>query len=337
MEKVFLARAERNGSSEVSEAARKVFDALKINFEGKIPLKVHFGEKGNITFIKPTSYQGIINSLKEKKVESFFTDTNVLYKGERTTREKHIALAKEHGFTQLPIIIADGEMGEENVKVKISGKHYKECSIGKTIADSKQMVVLAHFKGHFLPGFGGAIKQLSMGCASRGGKLAMHAHSTPILNPLKCIKCNTCANNCPVDACIISKIPHIDKKKCIGCAKCIAVCPTGAMTINWVSTGRKEFIEKLCEYALAAQKDKEIAYVNFVLDVTKNCDCEGHPQKPIIKDLGILASKDPVALDKACMDLLRKREGKKIFSGDHNFDYGEKIGLGKKEYELVEL
>jgi len=117
MEKVFLARAERNGSSEVSEAARKVFDALKINFEGKIPLKVHFGEKGNITFIKPTSYQGIINSLKEKKVESFFTDTNVLYKGERTTREKHIALAKEHGFTQLPIIIADGEMGEENVKV----------------------------------------------------------------------------------------------------------------------------------------------------------------------------------------------------------------------------
>ncbi|MDD4251319.1 MAG: DUF362 domain-containing protein [Candidatus ainarchaeum sp.] len=313
----------------------------KIKFEKELPIKVHFGEKGNTTFIKPENYVSIINYLKTK-TNPFYCETNVLYKGERTFSKTHMKIAKEHGFTQLPIIIADGDHGENYEEIKINKKHFKECKIGKIIANSKQLIVIAHFKGHMLAGFGGAIKQLGMGCASRGGKLAMHAQSKPILNPLSCKKCNTCVQHCPTNACIISTIPHIDYSKCIGCATCIAVCPHDAIKINWASTTPKSFNEKLAEYALGATTNKDgtrkkIIFINFVFNITKNCDCHGHPDKIVAKDIGILASNDPVALDKACIDLIRKNEDKKIFGGDNQLTYGEKIGLGTTNYNLIKL
>ncbi|MEI7961610.1 MAG: DUF362 domain-containing protein, partial [archaeon] len=197
--------------------------------------------------------------------------------------------------------------------------------------------VLAHFKGHMLAGFGGAIKQLSMGCAARAGKLAMHSKARPIINPLKCKKCMTCVKHCPTEACIISTIPHIDKKKCIGCAMCIAVCPYDAVGANWINTLPNEFNEKLAEYAYAAQKGKKVIYINFAVNITKECDCFGTPQKTIAADIGVLASTDPVALDKVCLDLLRKKEGKKLFNGDKTLEYAEKIGLGNTNYELIEI
>ncbi|MCX6803989.1 MAG: DUF362 domain-containing protein [Candidatus Diapherotrites archaeon] len=269
----------------------------------------------------------------------FFTDTNVLYKGERTFSETHIKLAKEHGFTQIPIIIADGKAGEENIDVENAknAKHFKTCKIGKIIAESEQIIVLAHFKGHMLTGFAGAIKQLSMGCAARAGKLAMHSHSKPILNPLKCKRCMTCIKNCPAEACIISTIPHIDGKKCIGCAKCIAVCPYDAVSPNWISTLPGEFAEKLAEYAYCAQKGKKIIYVNFILNVTPECDCMNKTQKIIAADIGIMASSDAVALDKASLEMLRAREKKKVFGGEKMLEYAEKIGLGTQKYEMIEL
>lgn len=321
----------------ISDSAKEIFDKLNPDFKGEVPLKIHFGEKGCETYIEQKNFLGIIDSLKQKKCKPFFTDTNVLYKGERTTRKSHIALAKQHGFTMLPIKIADGNQGEEETKIIINKKWFKKCSIGKIIADSNQMVVVAHFKGHIMAGFGGAIKQLGMGCASRQGKLAMHSHSKPIINPLACKKCLICTQHCPVDACIISKIPHIDGSKCIGCATCIAVCPHNAVKVNWISTGKKEFVEKIAEYAFAAQKNKQVVYINFVLNITKGCDCHDYKQKPIYKDFGIFGSVDPVALDKACFDLLSLRENKKVFKGEQIFDYAEQIGLGSKEYKLVEL
>ncbi|MBT4192437.1 MAG: DUF362 domain-containing protein [Candidatus Diapherotrites archaeon] len=336
MEKVyFIAMEDFSDKNKVNEASKKLLAKVDPGFSGSIPLKIHFGEKGNITFIKPENYEGIIEYLKDKKCEPFFTDTNVLYKGSRTITKDHLETAKDHGFTQIPVRIADEEDKVTEIKIKL--KHFDSFFIGKRIADAKQMLVISHFKGHMMAGFGGAIKQLAMGCANRRGKLAMHAHAKPILNPLKCTKCMTCTKHCPVDACIISKIPHVDKKKCIGCAMCIAVCPSGAMTINWLAVRPKTFNEMLAEYAFAAQKDKEVTYISFATQITKHCDCEGTEMKPIAKDLGLLASRDPIALDQACLDLIRKQEGKKVFSGEHTLEYGEEIGLGSRKYELITL
>ncbi|MFA5931435.1 MAG: DUF362 domain-containing protein [archaeon] len=329
-------------SKSAGELLKKINEENKmLDFKERVPLKVHFGEAKNITYIESKNFEGIINYLKENKANAAYIETNVLYRGRRTTRESHLALAKEHGFTQLPIVIADGEMGEayENVNIQdAKPKHFKECKIGKEIAQAKQLIVLAHFKGHMLAGFGGAIKQLSMGCAARGGKLAMHAQSKPLINPLQCKKCHTCLNNCPTEACIIDTlVPHIDYSLCIGCAKCIAVCPYGAVHVNWASTSPGEFVEKLAEHAYAAQKGKKVIYLNFVFNITKNCDCDGREQQTIAKDIGVLASTDPVALDKACLDLLRKNEKKQMFGGDHVLEHAEKIGLGSQKYELIEV
>ena len=354
MSKVYFRRIDSySKTSEINEASRKILEKIQsenniLNFSEPIPIKVHFGEDKNITFIEPKNYVGVIDYLKQNTKSNskkgpgiYYIETNVLYKGKRTTRESHLEVAKEHGFTQLPIIIADGEMGEEYEEVDISDsnpKHFKKCKIGKKIAEAKQLLVLAHVKGHISAGYGAAIKQLSMGCAARGGKLDMHAKSKPTLVPLLCKKCHTCVKNCPTDACIIDTlVPHIDYAKCIGCAKCIAVCPYGAMQINWLSTGQEEFTEKLAEYALAAQKGKKVIYINFLLNITKECDCMGNPMKIIAKDIGVLGSTDPVALDKASLDLLEKNEHKKLFSGQHALEHAEKIGLGTQKYEIIEI
>jgi len=212
MEKVyFIPITNFSDKEKINEASKKLLEKVDPGFKGEIPLKVHFGEKGNITFIKPVNYEGIIDYLKEKNCEPFFTDTNVLYKGSRTITKDHLDTAREHGFTQIPVRIADENDKVEEIKIKLN--HFDSFFIGKLIADAKQMLVLSHFKGHMMAGFGGAIKQLAMGCADRRGKLAMHAHAKPTLNPLKCTKCMTCVEHCPADACIISRIPHVDKKK----------------------------------------------------------------------------------------------------------------------------
>jgi len=207
----------------------------------------------------------------------------------------------------------------------------------KKIAENNQLIVLTHFKGHMEAGFGGAIKQLAMGCASRGGKLAMHSKSKPILNPLKCKRCYTCTKSCPTNAYIINLIPHIDNKKCIGCAKCISVCPHGAISANWLSTLPNEFIEKMAEYAYAAQKNKKVVYINFIFNITQECDCVNKTQNTIAQDAGIMASINPVALNKASLEYLREKEKKKLFGGDKIFNYAQKIGLGNEQYELVKI
>jgi uncharacterized protein len=326
----------------ISKYSKELIETLikkeNIKLEKEIPLKVHFGEKGNKTFIKPDCFNGIIEFLNEKKIKSSYIETNVLYRGERTTRDNHIKLAKEHGFTNLPIIIADGEHGEDYVNIEINKKHFKSCKIGKEFSNYKQFIVVSHFKGHMLAGFGGAIKQLAMGFASRGGKLNQHSSSIPIINPLSCKKCHICSKNCPVDAIVIDKlIPSIDNKKCIGCASCIAICPHGSIKINWLSSMGNSFYEKLVEYAYAAQKDKNNIYINYALNITKHCDCVGKEMKPFIKDLGIFVSTSAVAIDNACIEILEKRENKKLFKGKHTINYSEEINFGKKDYKLIEI
>ncbi|MBN2095367.1 MAG: DUF362 domain-containing protein [Candidatus Aenigmarchaeota archaeon] len=326
---------------EVSKAARglleRVISEEKIPLEKSIPVKVHFGEKGNVTFIEPKNFKGLLDFLKEKKIDSCFIETNALYVGSRNTKEKHVQTALEHGFTALPIVIADGENGEEVSEVEINKRRFKKCKIGKAIAESRQLIVLSHFKGHSFSGFGGAIKQLGMGCSARSGKLDQHANSHPTLNPLKCKKCGLCVKNCPGDAIELGLVPRVNTKKCLGCARCISVCPNGAMDINWLSTMPKTFHEKLAEYAYAAHQGKKNIYISFLLRIAKDCDCWGCKQDIVAKDIGVFASTDPVAIDKACWDLLNKMEGRKVFGGEDIFEYAENIGLGTSQYELIEI
>ncbi len=342
MAKVFYKKiGSYSDTGEISLGARalleNVVEGEGVKLARRVPLKVHFGEKGNKTFIGPKNYDGVIDYLEKKGVDSCFIETNVLYVGSRTARDTHTALALEHGFTRLPVVIADGKKGEDYAEVEIEGDHFSKCKIGRLMAEAEQLIVLAHYKGHMLAGFGGAIKQLGMGCAARGGKLDMHSSSGPGLQPAKCRKCMTCLSHCPRDAIELDPVLRVDKAKCIGCAACIAACPHGAFSIDWASTSPLAFRQKLAEYALAAQKGKRNIYINFALNITKDCDCDSRVQKPIARDLGIFASTDPVAVDAACCDMLNKREGKQVFTGADIFDYAEEIGLGTMEYVLEEI
>lgn len=326
-------------TTEINKAVLELYKQINPNFVGSLAIKVHFGESNNKTFISPKNYEQLITYLKLNRCQPVYIETNVLYKSKRTNKETHIELAREHGFTNLPIVIADGNAGEEFVEVEINKKHFSKCKLGKAYKDYKQFIIITHFKGHKLAGFGGSIKNLAMGFATRAGKLDMHSNSKPIINPLKCKRCKLCEENCPVDAITIGLIPKIDSKKCIGCAKCIAICPHRACTVNWVSTLPGTFEEKLCEYAFSATKineDAKFVYINFLLNITDNCDCMSST-KIIAKDIGILISTDPLAIDKACYDLLNKSENKKVFRGEKTIEYAENISLGKKEYVLKEI
>ena len=312
-----------------------------IQLENKIPLKVHFGEKGNKTFVKPENYLSIIDFLKQRNIETSYMETCVLYGGQRFKKELHLKTAEEHGFTQVPVVIADGEGGEAYEEVQVDKKHFESCKIGREFSNYRQLIVLSHFKGHMLAGFGGAIKQLSMGFASKGGKLAMHMGIKPRIKSNKCKQCNLCVKRCNEDAITIGKKSFIDHDKCVGCSACVPACPHKAITIISLKSvlnmlfGGKDFQEKLVEYAYAAQKDKRNIYINFAMNITKGCDCEPRKMPTIMDDLGIFISTDPVAIDSACYDMV-KANGK-AFKGRDQLAYAEKIGLGSMEYELIEV
>lgn len=320
------------------EVLKNLLEKENITLEGHVPLKVHFGEKGNKTFIEPKNYNGIIGYLKELDINSEFIETNVLYQGERVNKEKHISLARDHGFVQLPIKIADGEFGEQFEKVRIDKKHYMECKIAKDIASQKQMILLNHFKGHLLAGFGGAIKQLAMGCASRSGKLEMHSKSIPKVNKFKCTGCEACVQVCPENAIAVKGKARIDKNRCIGCTSCLGTCPSAAVSNGWLASLTGSFKERLAEYAYAAGNNKDFIYINFAMNITRTCDCHGFSTKKVSEDIGVFASTDPVAIDQACLDMLEKINAKKMFRrGTHTLKYAEEIGLGNRNYELIEI
>lgn len=309
-----------------------------IALEKTIPLKVHFGEKGNTTFIGPENFDGIIDWLKAKHIESFYIETNAVYSGARKREKDHIRLAHAHGFIQLPVVIADGDRGHVFNEVEINKKYFSRCKIAKKFQDYSQYIVVSHFKGHMLAGFGGALKQLAMGFASRGGKFEQHADSKPLILPFKCKKCGACLRHCPVNAIRLSLWPRVKKKLCIGCASCIAVCPHGAILFNVFKLNlRKKFRAKMAEYAYAAVQDKSMLYITFAFNLTKGCDCEGRAMERIAGDFGVLASTDPVAIDTACMDIVDEREGRAVFKGRDILAYAEELGLGSRTYKLVKV
>ncbi|SHJ28569.1 hypothetical protein SAMN02745751_02187 [Dethiosulfatibacter aminovorans DSM 17477] len=339
MSKVYFIENDTKDYSELSGIAVELLKSIEEDTDHKyekiVPIKVHFGEKGNRTFLPEDCYLGVINHLKDKGVEPSYIESNVLYRGARTTTSSHLKLAREHGFTSLPIIIADGETGTEYDEVEINKEYFDVCKIGKAYGNYSQFIVMSHFKGHAMAGFGGALKQLSMGFAARSGKMAQHSSVSPVISKKKCISCGLCIEKCNFDAITMDGTAVIDDEKCTGCAGCIAVCPEGAIRNRWDS---KSFLYNLAEYAYGAAKGKDNIYISYLVNLTVDCDCIGKHLDTVHGNIGVMASKDPVALDAASLDILQRESGKNHFDkGRITLEHAEKIGLGTREYELIKL
>jgi len=313
----------------------KVFEKIASEVKGRVAVKVHFGEEGNRYYLKPVVVRPLVDKLRAVLVE-----TNVLYSGPRQRTESHLRLAKSHGFDFAPIDILDSE-GE--VAWPCSTERYSRVWVGKGTRKYGTIILLSHFKGHGLAGFGGAIKNIAMGLASPQGKRAMHAELVPVFHPDKCVACNVCARQCPARAIAIDPI-RIDPKKCMGCGQCIQVCPAGALAAPKRRVGPEEFARRLAEYAKAIADSVHLVYINVLMDISPDCDCAPNARKPFMKDIGVLASTDPVAIDQASLDLVNQAySGGDAFlresggSGVVQLEHGERIGLGKRKYKLVRI
>ena len=328
-----------------------------------VALKLHFGELGNTAFIRPVFIRKIVSEIKKANGNPFLTDANTLYAGSRSDSPNHINTAIQNGFAysvvEAPIIIADGVRGKSEIPVQIDQKNCKEVYIGSEIVEADSIVSVAHFKGHELSGFGGTIKNLGMGCASRKGKLAQHSNVSPKVTRKKCVGCGDCIKRCPGKAISLKdKRAIIDDEKCIGCGECIIICQNSAIQIRWNQT-IPVFLENMVEYTMGVLKGKENRsfFINFITDISPACDCMPNNDAPIVRDIGIVASNDPVAIDQASVDLVNnehalpgsclkenKEPGEDKFKGIYPYvdwpiqlDYAEQLGLGTREYELVSV
>ena len=308
-------------------------------------VKLHFGEYGNTAFLRPIYLRPILETLNRIGTKPFLTDTNTLYVGMRTNSVDHLHNANLNGFgystLQTPIIIADGLKGELYTPLIVpNGEIYKDAKIAAAIASADKLFVISHFKGHEMTGFGGAMKNLAMGCASRAGKNEMHSSVRPVVDPHLCTACGRCKIACDAGAITISKHATIDDK-CVGCAMCISACPEHAISTDF-NVACDTLQQKIVEYAAAVHHHfKEVVYVNVLTSIVPACDCHGGNDASLVHDLGFMASTDPVAIDKASYDLVCKTAGKDVFqeSWPHlnpqdSFTHAKKIGFGSTEYKL---
>ncbi len=320
-----------------------------IQAQAKVAVKMHFGEQGNTGFVKPEYLRKICDKISERKATAFIADTNTLYRGRRTNSVDHLALALEHGFslqTTGAQIIVPQDSKENIAEIPINQKFIKTAKVAQVFMDADALVDVSHFKGHMMTGFGGALKNIGMGCAAREGKLQQHAGVAPVIYPQRCTGCGECEKACPVDAITIQKNKAIiDADKCIGCATCIAICPVLAIDVSW-GVGTETIQEKMIEYAYAVLKNKKgrVGFLNFLIKITKECDCLAKDDPRVAPDIGILASMDPVAIDQASFDLVNQASGRDIFKelhpqrdGRDQLKYAHRLGLGNLDYELIEL
>ncbi len=348
-----------------------LFDLLKPaeRFKRKdlIAVKLHFGEAGNTAHIRPQFVRRIVERLKAIQTVPFLTDTNTLYVGSRTEACSHLVTAFDNGFTReitsAPVIIADGLRGNSRTKFSLKGRHIKEAHIASDIYNADGMVVLTHFKGHELTAFGGALKNLGMGCASREGKLAQHSNISPKVSRKRCIGCGDCIVWCKGRAISLEgegeeRKARITPENCVGCAECILACAQKAIQVQW-NESIPAFMEKIVEYAEAVcqQKKGKTMFMTFVTDVSPLCDCTPFSDRQIVPNLGILASLDPVAIDQAAVDMVNGAPGNALSTLDkaflpgedkfralypnidwrHQLEYAEQIGLGTRQYNLLSL
>ncbi|OGP67521.1 MAG: 4Fe-4S ferredoxin [Deltaproteobacteria bacterium RBG_13_47_9] len=344
----------------------------KIREKDLVAIKLHFGERGNTGFVRPIFLRRVVDRVKQLKGKPFLTDTNTLYTGTRSEAVSHLTTASGNGFTEsvvnAPLLIADGLRGNSAVKVQIDKPIFKTVSIAQAIYMADVLISVAHFKGHELTGFAGALKNLGMGCSSREGKLSQHSNISPRVKRKACKGCELCLGWCPQNAiAMVSSEPKaggkhsiafINSNNCIGCGECILSCPSGAIRVQWNET-LPLFQKKMVEHAYGALQKKEgkTLCLNFLMRISPACDCHGFSDTPIVNDIGILSSEDPVAIDQASVDLVNGEMGNPSSKlsgawepGENKFralypevdwkiqlDYAEQIGLGTREYELIKI
>ena len=312
-----------------------------------VAVKTHFGESPDLGFVRPLYFSMLAKNIKSKKAMPFLTETSTLYKGNRTNAVIHTEHAIKQGFgyehTGMPIIMADGLMGDDEIEVKIKGKIYEKVKIAALIAKVQSMVVVSHFTGHLGAGFGGALKNMGMGCSSRRGKMEQHSTAKPSIKVSSCTKCNQCVVWCPTGAVSMGDDSAvIDHDVCIGCGQCLAVCRFDAVSYNWGAT-YENLQKKVVEHAMgvAAVHGNSSLYINFLTRVSKDCDCMPGSFKEIVPDIGVLISRDPVAVDAASLDLVEERSGSKMSELCYDIpyhcqiDYARELGFGSPDYELV--
>ncbi len=349
----FIPAAADETPEEVSEKTLRAYLALDLNAmiaeEDFVALKIHFGEKNNAGYIRPAWLKGTIEEISKKTPRAFLTDSNTLYVGRRSNSVDHIRLAWSHGFTPdavgVPVIIADGLIGRDVRETGRAVGRVKSAKIASAFLSSDALLCLTHVTGHVQTGIGAAIKNMGMGCASRAGKLDQHSVVHPRVNPKQCRNCGLCFDLCPEKA-IVQAEGHvvIDGPKCIGCGECLVVCKLGAIKMRWDEDSAR-IQEKLAEYAFSVQSHfkAKAGFLNFLLRVTKDCDCMAGNQPRIVEDIGILASSDAVAVDQASADLVVERAGQDVFRLGYDVDWavqlhhGEAVGLGRRNYELIRL
>ena len=341
-----------------------------MDMEGKfVAIKIHFGELGNISYLRPNYAKAVVDMVKEAGGIPFLTDCNTLYPGSRKNAIEHMYCAWENGFTPMtvgcPVIIGDGLKGTDDIAVPVKGGTYiKEAKIGRAIMDADIFISLTHFKGHETVGFGGTIKNIGMGCGSRAGKKDQHSNGKPTIDPEVCRGCKRCMRECAnqgLEFDETTKKMQVNAENCLGCGRCLGACNFDA--IRFVTdAATKELNCRMAEYAKAVVDGRPNFHISLIVDVSPYCDCHGENDAPILPNVGMLASFDPLALDQACADLCLKQQPlpnsvlsdnmkKADFCDRHDhfenttvdseykscLEHGEEIGLGSREYELIEM
>ena len=339
-----------------------------IDMDGKfVAIKMHFGELGNLSYLRPNYAKAVADVVKECGGKPFLTDCNTLYPGSRKNALEHLDCANINGFntitTGCQIIIGDGLRGTDDITVPVrNGEYCKEAYIGRAVMDADIFISLTHFKGHESTGFGGAIKNIGMGCGSRAGKMQQHNSGKPIVHADLCRGCRRCAKECGSDAITYENGKAvINQNICKGCGRCIGACAFDAIeNQNW--DANEILGRKMAEYSQAVCDGRPTFHISLVRDISPNCDCHGENDAPILPDVGIFASFDPVALDQACVDAclhatpMPNSQLSDNLADPHwhhhhdNFldsnpnvrwketlEHAEKIGLGTREYELIKM
>ena len=340
----------------------------RLNMDGKfVAIKMHFGELGNISYLRPNYARAVVDVVKELGGKPFLTDCNTMYPGSRKNALEHLYCAWENGFTPLtvgcPILIGDGLKGTDDVEVPVAGGEYvRAAKIGRAIMDADVFISLTHFKGHEMTGFGGTIKNIGMGCGSRAGKKEQHSNGQPTIDPEICRGCMRCQRECAnggLEFDEAARRMHVNTKNCVGCGRCLGACNFDAISFG-DNAALTELNCRMAEYTKAVVDGRPNFHISLVVDVSPNCDCHCENDAPILPNLGMFASFDPLALDQACVDAclaaspmpnsqLSDHMAEKGFIDHHDhfknstpesewrscLAHAEKIGLGSREYELV--
>lgn len=357
---VYFTNMRTNSHENLPQKLKKLIKTAgieKIIFENKFTaIKIHFGEPGNLAFLRPNYAKVVADVVCEAGGHPFLTDCNTLYVGRRKNALDHLEAAYENGFspfsTGCHVIIADGLKGTDEVYVPVDGSYVKEAKIGRAIMDADVVISLNHFKGHECTGFGGALKNIGMGAGSRAGKMEMHSAGKPFVDESLCVACGECTKVCAHNAVTVDAVANIQHDRCVGCGRCLGVCPTNA--INPASDESNDILNcKIAEYTKAVLDGRPSFHISLVIDVSPFCDCHAENDAPIVPDIGMFASFDPVALDVACADAVNRMPISHLYANgqDHDhfhtvhpttnwrsaIEHAEKIGIGTHEYELIEI